>query len=102
MNLEGERPTRYFCCLEKQMKKSTLLDSLFIENKESKLEESIDQKEIEKEVRIFYKNLYAKTPPFADKQDIYNFAGKSKHKTLTQEEYNKLEKKLIRVWLVSV
>ena len=76
MNLEGKKPTRYFCSLEKQMKKSTLLDSLFIENKESKLEESFDQKKIEREVQRFFMNLLAKTPTFADKQDTYNFSGK--------------------------
>ena len=43
MKLEGEKPTRYFCSLEKQMRKSTLLDSLFIENNESKMEETFDQ-----------------------------------------------------------
>ena len=42
MNLEGKKSTRYFCSLENQMKKLTLLDSLFIENKEFKLEESFD------------------------------------------------------------
>ena len=56
MNLEDEKPTRYFCSLEKQMKKSTLLDSLFTENKELKLAELFNQKDIEKEVRRFYKN----------------------------------------------
>ena len=80
MKQEGKNPTKYFCSLEKQMKKSTLLDSLFIENKESLLEESFDQKEIEREVRRFSTNLYAKTQTFADKQDIYKFSVKSKLK----------------------
>ena len=55
MNLEGEKPTMYICSLEKQMRKSTVLDSLFIENKESEMEESFDQGTIEKEVKRFYK-----------------------------------------------
>ena len=49
INLEGEKPTRYFCSLEKKMRKSTLLDSLFIENKEFKMEESFGQGAIKKE-----------------------------------------------------
>ena len=63
-NLEGEKSTRYFCSLEKQIKKSTLLDSLFIDNDEDKMEKSFDQGIIEKEIKKFYKNLYAKTPTF--------------------------------------
>ena len=53
--LEGKKPTRYFCSLEKPMKTSTLLGSLFIENKESKMEDSFDQGAIEKEVRGVFK-----------------------------------------------
>ena len=37
MNLEGEKPTKYLCSLEKHMKKSTLLDSLFIDNEEDQI-----------------------------------------------------------------
>ena len=53
MNLEGEKPTRYFCSREKQKRMSTLLDSLFIENKDSKLKESFDQSAKEKELDNF-------------------------------------------------
>ena len=53
MNLEGEKPSRYFCSLEKQMRISTLLDTLFVENNEAKLEETFDQSEIEKELKRF-------------------------------------------------
>ena len=36
MSIEEEKPTRFFCSLEKQMKmkKATLLDSVMIQNKE--------------------------------------------------------------------
>ena len=34
MNLEGEKPMRYFCSLEKQMKKTNLLDWLMIKDEE--------------------------------------------------------------------
>ena len=94
MNLEGQKPTKYFCSLEKQMKKSTLLDSLFIENDEDKTEETFDQGVIEKEVKKCYKNLYAKTTTYADKKDIFRFIGKSKLKTLTPEEPKKLEREI--------
>ena len=39
LNLEGKQPTKYFISLEKQVRKSTILDSLFIENEESIVEE---------------------------------------------------------------
>ena len=45
MNLEGKKPTKYFCSLEKQMKKSTLYNSLFIENEEDKMGETFDQED---------------------------------------------------------
>ena len=53
MNLEGEKTTKYFCSLEKQMKKATLLDSLLIENEQKTMEEIVDQSRIEKEVKCF-------------------------------------------------
>ena len=83
MNLEGKKPTKYFCSLEKQTKTSNLLDSLHIENEEDKMEETFDQVVIENEVKKFYKKLYPKTPTCADKRYIFRFIGKSKPKTLT-------------------
>lgn len=34
MSLKGEKPTRFFCSLEKEMGRSTLLDSLMIQEDE--------------------------------------------------------------------
>ena len=102
LNLEGETPTKYFCSLEKQMKKSTLLDSLLIENEQEIVEEIVDQGPIEKEVNIFHKHLYAKTPTYADKEDIVRFIGESKLKTLTSEEIKKLEREISQNKLVIV
>ena len=34
ISLEEEKPIGFFCSLEKQMKKTTLLESLMIQNKE--------------------------------------------------------------------
>ena len=90
MNLEGEKPTKYFCSLEKHTKWSDLLDSLVIENEEDKVEETFDKLVIEKEVKKFCKQIYAKTTTYADKSDIFRCIGKSKVKTLTLEEINRL------------
>ena len=43
LNDKGEKPTKYFGSLEKHVRKSPLLDSLFIENEESGKEELFDQ-----------------------------------------------------------
>ena len=58
LNIEGEKPPKYFCRLEKQVRKSTLLDSLFMDNYETVEEEIFDQEKIEKEVKYFYQKLY--------------------------------------------
>ena len=47
------------------MKRSTLLDSLFIENEEDKTEETFYQRVIEKKVKKIYKQLYAKASTYA-------------------------------------
>ena len=78
----------------KQTKRSVLLDSLIIENEKGKVEETLNQVVIEKEVNKFYKKLYAKTPTYADKKDIFRLIGKSKLKSLTSEEIKKLEREI--------
>ena len=50
MDLEGEKPTKYFCSLEKQMKKATLLVSILIGNEQTNMEEIVDEHRIEKEI----------------------------------------------------
>ena len=80
MSLEGEKPTRLFCCLEKQMKKTTLLESIMVHNKEGEEKECFNQSQIEEEVKVFYKNLYTKTPTYATKTDIFNYIGKNKRR----------------------
>ena len=47
MSLEGEKPNRFFCSLEKQMKKTTLLESVMIQNKEGEEKDCFNQSEIE-------------------------------------------------------
>ena len=94
MNLEGEKLTRFFCSLEKQMRKSTLLQSIMIQGKEKIEKECFNQGQIEEEVRNFYKDLYASKPTYAKKQDILKYVGYSKIKQLSDEELARLEKKI--------
>ena len=58
------------------------------------MEEVVDQSRIEKEVKKFYKNLYAKTIIYADKKDIMKFIGESKIKSLKPEEISQLEREI--------
>ena len=78
ISLEGEKPFRFFCSLEKQTKKATLLESVMIQNKEGDEKECFYQREIEEKVRAFYKNLYVKTPTYTTKEDILKYISKSK------------------------
>ena len=96
-SLEGEKPTRFFCSLEKQMRKTTLLDSIMIQDKDVKEKECHDQGQIEIEVRKFYKDLYARKPTYATKLDILKYVGNSKIKQLTDEEVGTLEKEIEQV-----
>ena len=84
----------FFCSLEKQMRKTTLLELIMIQNKEGKEKQCFDQSQIEEKVRKFYKNLYARTPTYATKADIINYIGKSKIKKLTDEEMARLKTRI--------
>ena len=84
------------------MKRLTLLDSLFIENEEDKMEETFDQSVIEKEVKKFYKNVYAKTPTYAEKRIYLNLSEKVSSKPYHQRRLKSLKERLIRMKLVNV
>ena len=94
ISLEEEKPTRFFCSLENQMKKTTLLNSLIIQDKDGKEKECHNQGQIELEVRKFYKELYASKPTYATKLDILKYVGNSKIKQLTEEHVSRIEKKI--------
>ena len=48
------------------MRKSTLLDSLFLENEESIEKEIFDQSKIEREIKYFYQKLYKRYLTYAN------------------------------------
>ena len=61
-NIEGERPTKFFCQMTKRVKGTAQLDNLIIKEKDlNGVEQEVtirDQSKIEWEVRKFYWNLY--------------------------------------------
>ena len=57
MQLEGEKPTKFFCNLNKKRRAQAQFEGLHVVGKE-KVKVVIEQREIEWEVRKFYLSLY--------------------------------------------
>ena len=74
MQLEGEKPTRYFCRMNKKMGAKAQFETLHVEDVDEDGVKSIrvvqDQKEIEWEVRKFYYDLYSEKEAKVDKNEI--------------------------------
>ena len=62
------------------MRKTTLLESVMIQDKDGKEKECHNQVQIEVEVKKFYKDLYARKPTYTTKKDILKYVGNSKIK----------------------
>ena len=64
MQLEGKKPTRYFCKMNKKFQAKAQFEEIHLEEVDDRGKEVTkvirDQGEIEKEVRNFYRNLYSK------------------------------------------
>ena len=63
MQLEGEKPTKYFCNMNKKFQAKAQFEEILLEEVNDKGKEVTrvvrDQEEIEKEVRMFYSKLYS-------------------------------------------
>ena len=63
MQLEGEKPTRYFCSMNKRFQEKAQFEEIILEEVDENGKETTrvvrDQEEIEKEVRTFYCKLYS-------------------------------------------
>ena len=74
MQLEGEKPTRYFCKMNKKFQAKAQFEEIHLEEVDNRGREVTkvirDQDEIEKEVRKFYSNLYIKGEAHVDKDVI--------------------------------
>ena len=74
MQLEGEKPTKFFCNLNKKRLAKAQFEELHVveKNKEGKEEVRVvtEQREIEWEVRKFYWNLYGEHETRVDKEEI--------------------------------
>ena len=74
MQLEGEKPTKFFCNLNKKSFEKAQFEELHVVEKKPNGEEKIrvvtEQKAIEWEVRKFYWNLYQDEEKFIDKEEV--------------------------------
>ena len=74
MQLEGEKPTRFFCRLNKKIGAKAQFETLHVEDVDENGVKTIrvvqEQNEIEQEVREFYYNLYSEKEAKVDKNEI--------------------------------
>jgi hypothetical protein len=83
---EGEKPTKFFCNLESKNYYSKLISKIQLENGR----EIKDQREILKETKLFYQNLYS-APAGQNDSDIIEELSHFKFNKLTDEEPEELE-----------
>ena len=94
--LEGEKPTKYFCSLQKVVKKHTRIMELHIKHEQNNgppiIESIKDQSRIEAKVTEFYRDLYSFRYSSASAARLENFIENSPLiKRLNQEQRDKLE-----------
>ena len=74
MQLEGEKPTRFFCKMNKKFQAKAQFEKIHLEEVDHRGKEVTkviqDQETIEKEVRKFYCNLYSEGEANVDKDEI--------------------------------
>ena len=108
-NLEGGRPTKFFCSINKKLKNKAQFEKLHVweidEDGEESIREVTKQSEVEWEVRKFYRKLYRKEASLIDKREILERIGDVKkicaydkenlEKEITMEEVSKTLKNTI-------
>ena len=95
-NLEGERPTKFFCSLSKKLKCKAQFETVHIEeegaNGEEVIREVNKQSEVEWEVRKFYWKLYRKETSIIDKGEILERIGHIKK--ISEHDRERLDKQI--------
>ena len=84
---QGEKPTKYFCGLEKHSYTSKIIGQ--IENEDGSM--IVEQNEILKETEIFYKNLYENKDDSLDTIDLNDLMKDTEMPTFTNDEAEKIE-----------
>ena len=96
MQLEGEKPTRFFCKMNRKHLAKAQFEEVHLEEVDKKGKETIkvirEQESIEWEVRKFYYNLYSEGEARIDKEEILkNIDVLTK---IDEEDANKLDTKI--------
>ena len=73
--VDGEKPTRLFCALEKLHGVQKYVPQLFVKDKDGYEALITDQSDIEKEIEGFYSNLYENKDSFIENNSIEEFLG---------------------------
>ena len=94
--VDGEKPSKFFCNLEKYNAVQKYIPQLKVKNSENKEVIVSDQKNVEKEIYKFYKNLYKSQEEDLSTLTIENFLGHENlsHPILTENQANNLEGKI--------
>ena len=94
--LEGERPTKFFCSMSKKMKAKAQFEEVHVVEKERNGDERMrvvkEQKAVEWEVRKFYWNLYRRKETNCRKEEILEKIGKVRR--ISEDESCKLEERI--------
>ena len=72
--VEGEKPTKLFCSLEKHNSIQKYISKLNVE-KDGKVVATTNQKDIETETLLYYKDLFGNKDKFLDETKIEEFLG---------------------------
>ena len=91
--VHGEKPSRYFCNLEKYNSLQKYIPQLLVKNSSGNVETVSDQKEVDKEIFKFYKNLYKSQESELKLLTIEKFLSPDdlSHPKLSEEQSSKLE-----------
>ena len=96
-NLEGKRPMRFFCSMNKKMKNRAQFEKVHVVEENERGEEVIrvvtKQSSVEWEVRKCYWKLYKKEELFCNKQDILERIGEVKG--ISEDDRCNLEKEIM-------
>ena len=94
--LEGERPMRFFCSMNKKIKSRAQFEEVHVKERNERGEEVTrivkKQSSVEWEVRKYYWSLYRKEETFFDKQDFLERIGEVKG--ISEDDKCQLEKKI--------
>ena len=74
MQLEGEKPSKYFCSMNKKFREKAQFEEIILEEVDESGKEVTrvvrDQEKIEREVRMFYSKLYSEGEVHVNKDEI--------------------------------